>query len=67
MTRSAQAVGVGLAGAATLLDLELAVVGGGFSLVADDDPDLVQEAVAASAVNGYAARLQRAGPGERER
>lgn len=63
--RSAHAVGVGLAGAATLLDLELAVVGGGFSFVADDYPALIEAAVRASAVNGYAARLRvvRAGLG----
>jgi len=56
--RSAHAVGVGLASAATLLDLELAVVGGGFSFVADDYPERVEDAVRATAVNDYAARLR---------
>lgn len=55
--RSARGVGVGLASAASLLDLELAVIGGGFSFVADDYPDLIQATVAASAVNAYAARM----------
>lgn len=65
VARSAEAVGIGLASAATLLDLELAVVGGGFSFVADDYPDRIQSVVAASAINGYAAKLKvvRAGLG----
>ncbi len=58
VTRSANAVGVGLANAATLLDLRLAVIGGGFSLVAEDYPALVEDAVRAHAVNAYAARLR---------
>lgn len=58
VARSAHAVGVGLASAATLLDLELAVVGGGFSFVADDYPERIQAVVAASAINGYAANLK---------
>lgn len=58
VARSAQAVGVGLANAATLLDLELAVVGGGFSFVADDYPEQIEATVRAAAVNGYAARLK---------
>jgi len=63
--RSAHAVGLGLASAATLLDLELAVIGGGFSFVADDYPERVEEVVRAAAVNDYAARLKvvRAGLG----
>lgn len=63
--RSAQAIGVGLANAATLLDLDLAVVGGGFSFVADDYPERIAAAVRAASVNAYAARLRvvRAGLG----
>jgi len=65
IARSAHAVGVGLASAATLLDLEVAVVGGGFSFVADDYPELIEGVVRAVAINGYAARLKvvRAGLG----
>ncbi|MFB9662776.1 ROK family protein [Glycomyces mayteni] len=56
--RSARAVGLGLVNAATLLDLEVAVIGGGFSFVADDYPDLVAAAVREHAVNAYAADLK---------
>ena len=65
VARSAHAVGVGLTSAATLLDLELAVVGGGFSFVADDYPDRIERVVRESAVNAYAGRLKvvRAGLG----
>ncbi|RKS93028.1 glucokinase [Microbacterium sp. AG790] len=65
VARSAHAVGVGLTSAATLLDLELAVVGGGFSFVADDYPDRIERVVRDSAVNAYAGRLKvvRAGLG----
>ena len=65
VARSAQAIGTGLANAATLLDLELAVVGGGFSFVADDFTDQSEAAVRRSAVNRSAARLRvvRAGLG----
>lgn len=56
--RSARAVGVGLANAATLLDLEVAVVGGGFSFVADDYPERIAAAVQSASVNAYAARLR---------
>ncbi len=58
VARSAHAVGAGLASAATLLDLELAVVGGGFSFVADDYPEQVEAAARAAAVNPYAQRLR---------
>lgn len=58
VARSARAIGVGLANAATLLDLELAVVGGGFSFVADDFTDRIEAAVRAASVNAYAARLR---------
>ena len=57
VARSARAVGIGLANAATLLDLELAVMGGGFSFVTDDYPAKIEAAVRAAAVNAYAARL----------
>ena len=65
VARSAHAIGVGLANAATLLDLELAVVGGGFSFVAEDFTAQIEASVRAAAVNGYAARLRvvRAGLG----
>lgn len=55
VARSARAIGAGLAAASTLLDLELAVIGGGFSFVTDDYPDQVQRALRAHAVNDYAA------------
>lgn len=58
VARSARAVGLGLVSAATLLDLELAVIGGGFSFVADDYPAQVEAVVRAGAVNAYAARLR---------
>lgn len=58
VARSAQAIGVGLTDAATLLDLDLAVVGGGFSFVADDFPAQIQAAARAAAVNPYAADLR---------
>lgn len=58
ITRSATAVGIGLANAANLLDLELAVVGGGFASVSDDYAEQVQDAVEAHAVNEYARRLK---------
>lgn len=58
VARSAHAIGVGLANAATLLDLELAVVGGGFSFVADDFAEQIEAAVRAASVNAYAARLR---------
>lgn len=58
VARSARAVGLGLVNASTLLDLELAVIGGGFADVADDYPELVAAAVRANAVNAYAADLR---------
>ena len=58
VARSATAVGTGLVDAATLLDLELAVVGGGFSFVADDYPAQVEAAIRARAVNDYAGRMR---------
>lgn len=63
--RSARAVGIGIANAATLLDLELAVVGGGFTDVAPDYVDLVQASARGAAQNAYAAavRVERAALG----
>ncbi|MCD0445069.1 ROK family protein [Glycomyces sp. A-F 0318] len=55
--RSARAVGLGLVNASTLLDLELAVIGGGFAAVAEDYPDLVAAAIKEHAVNAYAAEI----------
>lgn len=52
--RSASAVGAALADAATLVDLDLIAIGGGFSRVSDDYVDLVQAAVRTSAVLPYA-------------
>ncbi len=62
VVRSATAVGTGLVNAATLLDLELAVVGGGFSLVSDDYVDHIRAAIDARAVNAFAraVRVERA-------
>lgn len=56
--RSARAVGLGLVTTSTLLDLELAVIGGGFAAVADDYCDLVSAAVSENAVNAYAADMR---------
>lgn len=58
IARSATAVGVGIANAATLLDLDLAVIGGGFASVSDDYVDRVQSAVKEHAVNEYARQLR---------
>ncbi len=55
--RSARAVGLGLVNAATLLDLELGVIGGGFAQVTPGYCPLVAETVRSSAVNAYAAQL----------
>ena len=63
--RSARAVGLGLLSAATLLDLDVAVVGGGFSFVSDDYVDQISAVIARDAVNPYAGRMRvvRAGLG----
>jgi glucokinase len=58
VVRSAEAVGAGLLNAATLLDLEIAVIGGGFSFVAADYPERVEGTIRASAVNPYAGRMR---------
>lgn len=64
--RSARAVGETLADAATLLDLDMIAIGGGFSRVSDDYIDLVQHALTASAAHDYsrAARVVRSGLGD---
>lgn len=56
--RSAHAVGEALADAATLVDLDMIAIGGGFSHVAPDYIDLVQHALTASAVHDYARRTR---------
>lgn len=64
--RSAREVGQALADTATLFDLELIAIGGGFSRVSDDYVDLVQQALVASAAHDYsrAARVVRSGLGD---
>ncbi|MFJ4254460.1 ROK family protein [Microbacterium sp. NPDC090003] len=64
--RSAKAVGEALADAATLVDLDMVAIGGGFSRVSDDYIELVQEALTASAVHEYSrrARVVRSGLGD---
>jgi len=56
--RSARAVGEALADAATLVDLDMVAIGGGFSRVSDDYIDLVQRALTASAVHEYSRRTR---------
>jgi glucokinase len=56
--RSACAVGEAIASVATLLDLDVAVVAGGFANVTDDYIDLVREAAHDSAVFDYARRVR---------
>lgn len=64
--RSARAVGQALADAATLVDLDLVVIGGGFSRVAPDYVELVHRALVASTVHDYsrATRVVRSGLGD---
>lgn len=64
--RSAKAVGEALADAATLVDLDMVAIGGGFSRVSDDYIELVQKALTASAVHEYSrrARVVRSGLGD---
>lgn len=52
--RSAALVGLGLANASTLLDLDVIAISGGFSRVSDDYVDLVAAAVRRTAVLPYA-------------
>lgn len=64
--RSATAVGRTLADAATLMDLEVIAIGGGFSRVSPDYVELVAAAAAASAALPYsqATRIVRSGLGD---
>ncbi|MET0779936.1 MAG: ROK family protein [Microbacterium sp.] len=61
--RSASAVGEAIADVATLLDLEVAVIAGGFAQVADDYLDLVRAAARDAAVFDYARRVRVAASG----
>lgn len=56
--RSAKAVGEALADAATLVDLDVVAIGGGFSRVSVDYIDLVQQALTASAAHEYSRRTR---------
>ncbi|WP_298037612.1 ROK family protein [uncultured Microbacterium sp.] len=56
--RSAKAVGEALADAATLVDLDMIAIGGGFSRVSDDYIDLVRHALVASAAHDYSRRAR---------
>ncbi|BDZ45566.1 ROK family protein [Naasia aerilata] len=56
--RSAAALGEGIANAATLLDLEIVAIGGGFVDVADDYIALVQRAAEDAALFDYARRVR---------
>jgi glucokinase len=56
--RSATAVGEALADAATLVDLDMVAIGGGFSRVSDDYIDLVQSALTTSAAHEYSRRTR---------
>ncbi|MEW1962549.1 ROK family protein [Microbacterium sp. NPDC077644] len=64
--RSAKAVGEALADAATLVDLDVIAIGGGFSRVSPDYVALVQQALTASAAHDYsrAARVVMSGLGD---
>jgi glucokinase len=61
--RSAGAVGEAIASVATLLDLEVAVIAGGFAGVSPDYLDLVRAAVQDAAVFDYARRVRVAASG----
>ncbi len=56
--RSARAVGEAIASVGALLDLEVAVIAGGFAQVADDYLDLVRAAVQDAAAFDYVRRLR---------
>lgn len=56
--RSAHAVGVALADTATLIDLDIIAIGGGFSHVSDDYIDLVQGALSDAAQHDYSRRTR---------
>lgn len=61
--RSASAVGEAIASVSTLLDLDVAVIAGGFAGVAVDYLDLVSEAAHEAAVFDYAKRVRVSGSG----
>jgi glucokinase len=61
--RSAGAVGEAIASVATLLDLEIAVIAGGFARVAEDYLDLVRAAVQDAAIFDYAQKIRVAASG----
>ncbi|WP_292823478.1 ROK family protein [Microbacterium sp.] len=63
VSRSAGAVGEAIANVATLLDLEIVVIAGGFAKVADDYLDLVRASVQEAAVFDYARRVRVAASG----
>jgi glucokinase len=63
VSRSAGAVGEAIANVATLLDLEIAVIAGGFAKVADDYLDLVRASAQEAAVFDYARRVRVAASG----
>jgi glucokinase len=56
--RSAREVGEALADAATLVDLDVVAIGGGFSRVSVDYIDLVQQALTGSAAHDYSRRTR---------
>ena len=56
--RSARAVGIGLANASTLVDLDVISIGGGFSHVSDDYIELVGRSLRESAVLEFARRVR---------
>ena len=63
VSRSAGAVGEAIANVATLLDLEIVVIAGGFAKVADDYLDLVRASAQEAAVFDYARRVRVAASG----
>lgn len=63
VSRSAGAVGEAIANVATLLNLEIVVIAGGFAKVADDYLDLVRASAQEAAVFDYARRVRVAASG----
>jgi glucokinase len=56
--RSATALGEAITSVTTLLDLDVAAVGGGFSRVSPDYLDIVREVIDEAAYNSYATRIR---------
>lgn len=56
--RSARVVGIAVTNVAMLLDIDLAVVGGGFARVSADYTELVERSAHAHAVNAYGRRVR---------